>query len=330
MIRRIGDRGAILIISLWILAILTVLAVGFAYRMSIELKLTGYQIAKLKAFYLAKAGITTAISILEENQPMEFSAHNQSWSNSPGTFDDISMGEGAFSVSYWVDKQNSEKRSYGSTDEERKLNINHATREMLESLPGITAEVAASIIDWRDKDSNVQPNGAENSYYQSLPHPYSCKNADFELVEELLWVKGMTPSLLDRIREWVTVYGAGRININSCDQEILAALGLEEGLTHKVVSFRKGIDGVEGTEDDNVFEMRETILESLGNFVSLTAEEEDQISNLLAHDLLCVKSKYFQINSVGSLQGGRVIKKIFAIVRVEKDKPSQIVYWHED
>lgn len=325
-----SDKGAILIISLWILAILTVLAIGFAYRMSIELKLTGYQIAKLKTFYLAKAGITKAISVLESTEATEFEALNQSWNNNPEIFDQISLGEGTFIVSYSSGESDFQKIYYGTIDEERKINVNYATRKMLESLPEISTEVAASIIDWRDKDNNPQPNGAEDSYYRSLPNPYHCKNGDFELVEELLWIKGVTPSLLTQIRDWITVYGDGRININTCEKEILVALGLDESLVQKIISFRKGIDNLEGTDDDNIFEKVETIGETLSNFRSLTTNELKQLNNLLGRNLLCVKSDYFQINSIGSLQGDRVIKKICAIVRVGKDQPSQIVYWHEE
>lgn len=325
-----SDKGAILIISLWILAILTILAIGFAYRMSIELKLTGYQIDKLKTFYLAKAGMIRTISVLESTKATEFEALNQPWNNNPEIFEEISLGEGTFTVSYSSGESDFQKIYYGIIDEERKVNINYATREMLEALPGISREIAASIIDWRDKDSNPQPNGAEESYYQSLPNPYHCKNGDFELVEELLWVKGVTPLLLNQIRDWLTVYGDGRININTCEKEILVALGLEESLVQKIMSFRKGIDDLEGTGDDNVFEKVETIPETLSNFRNLSIDELKQLSNLLARNLLCVKSNYFQINSTGSLEGDRVLKRICAIVRIEKDRPSQIVYWHED
>ena len=35
--------------------------------------------------------------------------------------------------------------------------------------------------------------GAENVYYLSLPQPYHAKNAPFDTMDELLWVKGIDP-----------------------------------------------------------------------------------------------------------------------------------------
>jgi DNA uptake protein ComE-like DNA-binding protein len=86
--------------------------------------------------------------------------------------------------------------SFGLVDESSKLNLNSATNDMLLKLPGMTDEIAGAIADWRDGDSDVGSNGAEDDYYLSLPQPYHAKNAPLETVEEVLLVKGMTPELL--------------------------------------------------------------------------------------------------------------------------------------
>jgi hypothetical protein len=67
---------------------------------------------------------------------------------------------------------------------------------MLLRLPGMTDDLAAAIMDWRDPDSDISNFGAENEYYLSLPQPYYCKNADFEAVEELLLVRGAVAELV--------------------------------------------------------------------------------------------------------------------------------------
>jgi type II secretory pathway component PulK len=58
------------------------------------------------------------------------------------------------------------------------------------------AELAASIVDWRDADDEVTSGGAESEYYLLLADPYYCKNAPFETLDELLLVKGATRDLL--------------------------------------------------------------------------------------------------------------------------------------
>jgi general secretion pathway protein K len=55
--------------------------------------------------------------------------------------------------------------------------------------------IVDSILDWRDADDFYRIHGAENDYYQSLKEPYRCKNGNFDSIEELLLVRGITPAL---------------------------------------------------------------------------------------------------------------------------------------
>src|SRR5262249_41429140 len=57
-------------------------------------------------------------------------------------------------------------------------------------------EIANSILDWMDADSDPRPGGAEDEYYMALTPPYHCKNGPLDSLEELLFVKGVTPQLL--------------------------------------------------------------------------------------------------------------------------------------
>lgn len=68
---------------------------------------------------------------------------------------------------------------------------------LLLALPGMTEEVADAILDWIDEDDESRPYGAESGdYYNTLPTPYSCANGPLQSVEELLLVRGVTPTLL--------------------------------------------------------------------------------------------------------------------------------------
>ncbi len=89
------------------------------------------------------------------------------------------------------------------TDESGKLNINSAPEIVLRKLIEIMGiegtdidTVADSIMDWKDKGDLHRLNGAKSDYYLSLPNPYKAKNADFDTLEELLLVKGVTRELL--------------------------------------------------------------------------------------------------------------------------------------
>jgi type II secretory pathway component PulK len=67
---------------------------------------------------------------------------------------------------------------------------------MLLRLPGMTSELAASIIDWRDEDDEITDGGAESEYFLLLSDPYECKNGPLETVEEILLIKGASKELL--------------------------------------------------------------------------------------------------------------------------------------
>jgi hypothetical protein len=88
-------------------------------------------------------------------------------------------------------------------DEASKLNLNGcgtATStifvNMLMNLPNMTNDIAASIWNWANPASQASSEGADSSYYLSLPDPYNCKHSPFETVEELLLIESVTPQLL--------------------------------------------------------------------------------------------------------------------------------------
>jgi len=96
---------------------------------------------------------------------------------------------------FWVirpDRDDDRIQDFGVDDEGSKININTAGLRQLIMLPGMTPDVAAAIIDWRDPDETPTQNGAEQESYPN----YRCKNAPFETVDELLLVRGVTPDLL--------------------------------------------------------------------------------------------------------------------------------------
>jgi type II secretory pathway component PulK len=69
-------------------------------------------------------------------------------------------------------------------------------RGVLMKLPGMTEEIADSILDWIDPDDEPREFGAESEYYSQLDPPYAPKNGPLETIEELLLVRGVTPWLL--------------------------------------------------------------------------------------------------------------------------------------
>jgi len=71
------------------------------------------------------------------------------------------------------------------------LNINSMTQAQLEKLP-LQADQIDSILDYRETSTSPRTDGAKDQYYNSLPKPYNAKLRDFESLDELLQVKGIT------------------------------------------------------------------------------------------------------------------------------------------
>lgn len=183
-------NGTILIVTIWVVLVLAGLALVFARSMRVAAIVAANHVASLEAECVATGAAEHIMAKLASSSEDESSDLMDS-----EPYEAMQIGDSYF----WVLRSNLEdddKFDYGLTDEAGKINLNSASLEMLLRLPGMTAELAASIIDWRDEDSEMSAGGAENEYYLLQSEPYNCKNAPFETVDEILLVKGASEELL--------------------------------------------------------------------------------------------------------------------------------------
>jgi len=92
---------------------------------------------------------------------------------------------------------------FGLENESGRINLNlllrydeadpGSARGVLMFLPGMTEEIADSILDWMDEDDEPREFGVESDFYMSQATPYVAKNGPLDSVEELLMVNGVTP-----------------------------------------------------------------------------------------------------------------------------------------
>lgn len=315
---RSDERGTILIATLWILAILAILASGIGFRSSFEARLSKYNMDKLKASYIAKAGIFKSREILfrDNNACDTIRECGVTLPPAAGSRDDkgdnkdslkeiftANVGDGAFEVSYSEDGKN----YYGMIDEERKININRASPMTLERLLGPKSkDIAASIVNWRGTIQVPNSNGAWDNYYKSLSPPYECKHADFSVIEELMLVKDMTPELFESIKDYITVYGdEDRVNINTATKRVMVAFGLSDSLADLIIKIRNGEDKIAGTNDDQVFYNVTTETQNW----NITLEERVVLGNNFTS-----RSNYFRIVSRGTIKGSKIDSKIECVI----------------
>jgi hypothetical protein len=131
---------------------------------------------------------------------------------------------------------------YGLEDESAKLNLNvliaqheepEEQKTRLMALPGMTEEVAESILDWLDEDDEPRELGAEADFYAGLSPPYAPANGPLRTIEELLLVQGVTPELL---------FGPDANRNGFADPHEMGA-ALPEGIDNADGSFDRGWSG---------------------------------------------------------------------------------------
>ncbi len=292
---------------LWTLFILGALAIAINSYVWPQLNFAGKFRDRAKALYAAKAGAKMVIAQVVQDKDTGYDSLKDPW-YSAETFRDVPINDSSFSVSV--------------KDEESKININKAKQDTLKQIFMLTEaadepaakEIAASIIDWRDADDKPLENGAETGYYAVQEPSYPCKNADFQVLGELLQVRGMTQQILDASRDHLTVYGLGSVNLNTCEEIVLRALGASEELARKIVAYRKGVDGEEGTDDDMVFDNISGAVAALSKSGSFSSQELSQAAAIIASGSMTVRSDNFTGRSDGR-SGGKTYGITFTFNR---------------
>lgn len=217
---------------------------------------------------------------------------NQKWAGGPGglassnspltdlQLENVELGGGRITVKI--------------EDCERKMNINAAPEPMLRlglTLAGMDAAGAETIVaciqDWVDANDLTLVGGAEKDYYENGNPAYEPKNGPIDDLSEMLLIKGVTPELLwgaaneNRSQAAFQAKGIprgnganggssqynvgladlfvpvsiGQINVNTASATALLLLPfMDENLAQEIIRARAGLDGMDGTEDDQPFQ----------------------------------------------------------------------------
>jgi type II secretory pathway component PulK len=309
------SRGSILIFTLWILSTLVIFSavIGMSIRQRIQLFSSIESRQQLRD--LAGSAVKKAIVMVEHDVQRQrgfFTADHKMYRHrNPDLLSWQALGRGSFQVAYAEDERFRNQVSLvpGVLDEESRLNVNVASREELRRLISLVTSAAdddvAIIVDgilgWRSYGDASQEGFYSQNYYANLAEPYSPKGADFEILEELLLVQGVTPQIFHELRPYITVYGDGLVNINTASAVILETLGLEPPLVDKILEVRRGEDAIEATRDDHIFLRAYDIAAEVQQRVSLTAEEIQRIDELNTLQKIKIESAYFRIQAQARL-----------------------------
>jgi len=318
-------QGAALLVSLWVLIILTLIVGSFSFQVALEGMLVSRKKKQFKAEMLARSGVDYARAIIEQNQrareleiealeddPDQFMQSALYVKRGLSTTSSITITNmGTFSV------------TIESAENGRNVNtLNRAQWIEIFEMANVPSTEWDSLIDcledWIDEGDLHGLNGAESDdpYYEEQGYPV--KNGPLDSVEELLLIKYWNESILygkpadDEgdaiygIADLLTVWGDGKVNLNSASTNVLLSYAeYEDWELEGVLESRKGLDGVEGTLDDGLRSIDE-----------INADGEK----------FKLQSTFLKVISIGN--AGDTAYRIEVIMQLQGSRPL-VVYWNE-
>ncbi len=195
-LNRPGPRqGFVLAAVLIVILLASMVAISLMFRLRAEETAVAAGAGSEQAWAAAMSGVYEAIRVVSQSAPGALD-----WQDAPELFrDHLAFDDGSdrwfFSV-YSMGEPDSQSARFGLADEAGKLNLNYATEASLGKIPKLTPYLVQGLLDFLDADNLPRPEGAEQEYYDTLAHPYSVLNGPLSTFEELLLVRGFTPSLL--------------------------------------------------------------------------------------------------------------------------------------
>lgn len=299
-----GERGFALVLTLVVTALLVALVTEFIREVSVDAGIRKSYLDAQQASLCADSGVTGALKLLTFTLgTQQYTSLRDQWAQP------INKDEDQGSVEVTIE------------EESGKLNLNYIVAPngtyyaawqiyalLLKRLQ-LPQELCDTLGDWCDTNDEIRPYGAESSYYRQLKPPYNAKNGSLNSVEELGLVKGYDAQTVEKLRPFVTVFGAdGKINVNTAPKEVLVSLNeqMTDELANRIIEYRSG------TPFKSAYDIVKVPgMESLG--IGLGGN-------------ISVKGSAFRIRSRGKV--GDTVRTIEAVVQVN-GSAKQIVYWRE-
>jgi general secretion pathway protein K len=192
--RQSGQRGAALILVIWVIAFMGVLLGSFSLIARTENLQSRHLFDSTTARYAAEAGIERAVFEVQNRDPLK------RWVGDGRTYD-FTFDTAHVSVEL--------------TDESGKIDINTSEDTLLQALfvsvgvdPATAEQLSDALQDFRDPDDIARPHGAEADAYKTAGLAYGPRNQPFTSVAEVQQVLGMDYQLYSKIEPAITIYAS--------------------------------------------------------------------------------------------------------------------------
>jgi general secretion pathway protein K len=270
-----NNRGIALLITISVTTILVAAALEYNRRARFAVISTAAARDRLTLSYMASSGVQIAMALLVKDKlESNFDSLAEDWAvpeKIEELLQEIPYDAGKLTVTITDELSKIQVNALVQFPDSRQFNpaqvmlwdqfLRYIRDE--EDLQDDSDPVAIvnSVKDWLDSgddEATTGLSGAESSYYEDLDPPYASRNGPMQDLSELLLIKGITPQIFNDsqdapgLESFMTVHGMtvgagtafswpGRININTADAPVLAALlGLEnQDLAQAIVEYRQ-------------------------------------------------------------------------------------------
>ncbi len=233
------QEGVALLITILVIALMTIIVVEFTHTTQIETHLTRHALSSMQAAYLARAGVALAevtmkvdAEIKAKSQPkISHDTLTDLWAR---PFPPQAVGENVGAAGFAI------------LDESARFNVNALALKgapgdvALESRKTIFQSILAAVglepnlifplLDWLDAGEDVSgQSGAEAEYYLGLAPPYRPRDGRLLTLDELGLVKGFERLTREQWRALRSVLSVNpdetlRINVNTAPEPLLLAI----------------------------------------------------------------------------------------------------------
>lgn len=209
------DNGSVFILFLWVLILLSLLALSIAFRARLATKIEGYDRDRFELEYDFLSGVNLARFLIDSDGESRVDFMGDNWYGTPEEFKNMDFAK---------------RFDLEIADEESKIDLNSASQPFLIRFMEILKEhkikletdpedLSAAILGWRGQ---AAASGASTLGFKQ-------KRAPFQSADELRLIQHITPGDAEILLPFVTVYRVPfgtvmRFNLNTVHPYILEAL----------------------------------------------------------------------------------------------------------
>jgi type II secretory pathway component PulK len=358
-----NQHGVALILTLFIVALVTILILEYHFDATVELELADNFARDAQAYQAALVGLQFARTILQKDDNTNTDAPSELWATtglfgctSPQQLLAMARDYTATSLAQ-PDKDNAPASDTAETlqlqpcvsltivDEARKLpinalvdretdTVNQAWQQIFErffatlELTTDASDPVAALIDWIDLSPGHLEGGAEDEYYATLPNPYTTPDRPMEVPEELALVRHFDCETLAKLFPGRTCKEVPLLDLGSNLYLTPYSDGPNEARVNLNTANEVVLLALTGENRLCVDDILEKRLAFEGQVLSEAISDIGSLitcKDILNFDKVAgVKSTYFRIESVGVM--GDIRKRVVAVVKRDADE-AEIVYF---